>query len=139
MKSIFETLVESGNFKELVGIIQKAGMEDALRTSGPYTLFAPTDQAFDKLPKNLLEPAVDDKEKLARLIQYHMVEDRVTGNDLKRMKSITSALGERLYLDTTTSTEINHVKISEMDIKCTNGMIHGISEVLLAEMNRILA
>jgi len=139
MKSVFETLEEAGNFKTLVNAIKQAGMEETLRTGGPFTCFAPTDQAFGHLPQGALDEFLNDKGKLAKLLQYHTVQDKVTSTDLKKMKTVTSLLGEKLYLETTTGTEINHVKISEMDIKCTNGIIHGIDEVMIPDMQRIVA
>jgi uncharacterized surface protein with fasciclin (FAS1) repeats len=77
MKNIVETAIEAGNFKTLVKAVQEANLADTLSSEGPFTVFAPTDDAFSKLPEGTIEGLLEDKEKLTNILTYHVVPDKV--------------------------------------------------------------
>ncbi len=131
MKSIFDTAEEVGNLKTLTKILEDAKLDTIFKSGGPFTLFAPSDEAFEKIPKETLDGFLNDKNLLGKLIQFHVVEDRVLSKDIKKMKSAQTMEGDRLFFETTNMMEVNHAKVTEPDIKCTNGVIHVIDHVLV--------
>ena len=139
MKNIYETLVDSGDFTTLVKAIQAAGMEDLLKTSGPFTCLAPTDEAFNRLPSGALDEIMSDPDRLSKLLKNHTIEDRMTAKDLRKIRSINNLLGQTLYLETTNDIQVNHVRVTEPDIRCTNGVIHGIESVMIPETIMVTA
>lgn len=133
-KDIVETAVAAGSFKTLTAAIQAAGLTDTLKGKGPFTVFAPTDEAFAKLPagtvENLLKP--ENKQKLVAILTYHVVAGRVTAAEVSKMTEAKTVNGKDLAI----RTDMGHVMINDAtvikaDIECSNGIIHVIDTVLI--------
>lgn len=131
MKNLLETAIEAGNFKTLVKAVQEAGLADILSRDGPFTIFAPTDEAFSKLPKKTLEYILKDKEKLTNILTYHVIPNKFMANDVLGLKNADTINGKQLFINTTEGVKINKARLIKTDIECTNGVIHIIDEVLI--------
>ncbi len=131
---IVDTAVKAGSFKTLVAAVKAAGLVDTLKGPGPFTVFAPTDAAFKKLPagtvEGLLKPA--NKAKLAAILTYHVVPGRVKAADLagKRL-SVATVQGQKVKIDGRNGVKVNGAKVVKADIVTDNGVIHVIDSVLL--------
>ncbi|MBE0535980.1 MAG: fasciclin domain-containing protein [Phycisphaerae bacterium] len=133
-KDIVATAKSAGNFDTLVKALQKADLVDTLKGDGPFTVFAPTDDAFDQLPEgtldNLLKP--ENKEQLKSILTYHVVSDEVMAADVAEMDTAETVNGETLTIQTVGETVmVDGAKVIKTDIKCTNGVIHAIDKVLM--------
>jgi uncharacterized surface protein with fasciclin (FAS1) repeats len=136
MGGICDTAVAAGNFKTLVAATQAAGLVETLNTKGPYTVFAPTDDAFAKLPPGTVEGLLKDIPKLTAILTYHVVEGVVPASDVVQHKNITTLQGQDLKVDAAKwhlhkSVKINDANIITADVKADNGLIHIIDKVLL--------
>ncbi len=131
MKNIVETAVEAGSFKTLVTAVQVAGLVDTLSGAGPFTVFAPTDEAFAKIPKETLDAVLADKEKLTAILTYHVVAGKVMASDVMGLTSAKTVQGGEVKIDTSNGVMINNAKVVKADIECTNGVIHVIDSVLM--------
>jgi uncharacterized surface protein with fasciclin (FAS1) repeats len=133
MNDIVDTAVAAGAFKTLVAAVQAAGLVEILKGTGPFTVFAPTDEAFDKLPAgvvtNLLRP--DNKAKLQAALTYHVVSGKLMAADVVKLKSAKSVQGQDLVIDTTAGVTVGGAKIVTTDILCSNGVIHIIDSVVM--------
>lgn len=130
-KNIVETAVSAGSFTTLVAAVQAAGLVDALSGEGPFTVFAPTDEAFAKLPAGTVEALLADKEKLTAILTYHVVAGAVMANDVVGMSSAMTLQGESLRVSTSSEgVMINDAKVVTTDIEASNGVIHVIDTVL---------
>jgi transforming growth factor-beta-induced protein len=130
---IVETAVAAGSFKTLVAAVQAAGLVDTLKGKGPFTVFAPTDEAFAKLPKGTLESLLlpENKAKLAAILTYHVVPARVVAADVKTGAAAT-ANGQRIDLRVTEGkVTVDNANVVKTDILCSNGVIHVIDTVIL--------
>ncbi len=131
-KDIVDTAVGADQFKTLVKAIQSAELVDTLKGEGPFTVFAPTDKAFARVPKEKLETLLKDKKILAGVLTYHVVPGKVMAADVVKLDSAKTAHGKSLNIvakdDKVT---INGVKVIKTDIVCKNGVIHVIDAVLL--------
>ena len=137
MNDIVDTAVAAGGFKTLVAAVQAAGLVDTLKGTGPITVFAPTDDAFGKLPAgtvaSLLKP--ENKAKLQAVLTYHAVAGKVLAADVSRLKSAKSLQGQDLAIDTTAGVKVNGANVVQTDIVCTNGVIHVIDSVMLPNLS----
>lgn len=136
MKNIVETALEGGSFKTLVKAVQAAGLVDTLSSKGPFTVFAPTDDAFAKLPAGAVEDLLKDKEKLASVLTYHVVPGKVMSADVVKLKSAKTVQGQEIKIDAAKWHLHKNVKVSganvvKADIECANGVIHVIDKVIL--------
>ena len=122
---IVDTAVSAGSFNTLVQAVQAAGLVDVLKGDGPYTVFAPTDEAFAKLPEGTLEALLADKEKLAQVLKYHVVPGKLDASKVTAMSDLDTAAGAALPVDS--------IKIAQTDIMTSNGIIHVIDEVLIPQ------
>lgn len=133
MNDIVDTAVAAGAFKTLVAAVQAAGLVDTLKGRGPFTVFAPTDNAFGKLPAtalaDLLKP--ENKAKLQGVLTYHVVAGKVLAADVLKLKSARSVQGQNLTIDTTAGVKVANATVTQTDIVCTNGVIHIIDSVML--------
>jgi uncharacterized surface protein with fasciclin (FAS1) repeats len=129
-KDIIDTAVSAGNFTTLVTAIEAAGLVDALKGKGPYTVFAPTDEAFAKVPKADLDALLKDKEKLAAVLTYHVVPGKVMAKNVKAGDAPT-VNGKSLKITTNNGVMVNDAMVTATDIEATNGVIHVIDSVLL--------
>ena len=96
---IVETAIKAGNFKTLVKAVQEAGLVDTLSSDGPFTVFAPTDEAFSKLPSDTLENLLQDKEKLTNVLTYHVIDDEVMSNEVVNLNSAKTVNGKDIIID----------------------------------------
>jgi uncharacterized surface protein with fasciclin (FAS1) repeats len=135
LKNLIETAIDAGNFKILINAIQEAGLFETLSTDGPYTIFAPTDEAFSKLPAGTLENLIHDKEKLTDLLTYHVLPNKVMAAQVSNLKTADTVNGKKLTIKTSSDLKIDSAKVIKTNIKCTNGIIHVIDEVLLPKNN----
>ncbi len=131
-KDIVDTAVAAGQFKTLVKAVKAAGLVDTLKGEGPFTVFAPTDSAFAKIPKEKLEALLRDKKALAAVLTYHVVPGKVMAADVVRLTSTKTAQGMPLRIASGPGgVTINGVRVLKTDIVCKNGVIHVIDGVLL--------
>lgn len=130
-KNIVEIAAASGSFNTLVAAVKAAGLVDALSAEGPFTVFAPTDEAFAKLPAGTVEALLADKEKLTAILTYHVVAGTVTAKDVMGMTSATTAQGGKLSFDTSNGVMVNNAKVVKADVMASNGVIHVIDTVLI--------
>jgi transforming growth factor-beta-induced protein len=135
-KDIIDTAIADGRFTTLVAAIQAAGLVDALKAEGPFTVFAPTDDAFVKLPagtvETLLQP--ENLEQLKNILLYHVVSGKVMAADVTKLESASTLLGEDVTVKTDMgSVYINDAKVTVTDIETANGVIHVIDTVILPQ------
>ena len=131
-KDIVDTAVSAGSFKTLVAAVQAAGLVTQLKGAGPYTVFAPTDEAFAKIPKADLDALMKDKAKLSSVLQYHVLTGNVSAADLKMMKDFGTAQGQRIQIASSgTTLKLNNATVVKADVPASNGVIHVIDTVLL--------
>jgi uncharacterized surface protein with fasciclin (FAS1) repeats len=131
-KDIVDTAIAAGQFKTLVKLVQEADLVDALRGEGPFTVFAPTDEAFAKLPKSQVDALLKDKEALRRVLLYHVVQGKVMASDVTKMRSAKTLQGQNINIRVRNNTvQINNAKVVKADIVCSNGVIHVIDKVIL--------
>jgi uncharacterized surface protein with fasciclin (FAS1) repeats len=128
---IVATAVSAGQFKTLVTALTEADLVDTLKGEGPFTVFAPTDEAFAKLPAGSLEGLLKDKEKLASVLTYHVVPGKVTAAQVKPGE-VTTVQGQPLTVSTKGgNVMVNNAKVIKTDIAASNGVIHVIDTVIL--------
>lgn len=131
MKTIVQTAIDAGSFKTLVAAVTAAGLMDTLSGNASFTVFAPTDDAFAKLPKGTVEGLLKDKDGLTKILTYHVVSGKVMANNVMTMKSAKTLQGEEVMIDSSNGVMINNAKIVKADIECSNGVIHVIDTVLM--------
>jgi uncharacterized surface protein with fasciclin (FAS1) repeats len=129
-KDIVDTAVAAGSFKTLVTAVQAAGLVDTLKGKGPFTVFAPTDEAFAKIPKADLDALLKDKAKLTAVLTYHVVAGKVMAKDVKPGK-VKTVQGSELTLATAGGVTVDGAKVVKADIEADNGVIHVVDTVLL--------
>ncbi|MBK8250193.1 MAG: fasciclin domain-containing protein [Gemmatimonadetes bacterium] len=131
-KNIVETAVAAGSFKTLVAAVQAAGLVETLSGKGPFTVFAPTDEAFAKLPAGTVEALLKDKAKLASILTYHVVSGDVRAAQAMKLSTAKTVNGQSLGIAVKDgSVMINNAKVVKADIVTTNGVIHVIDTVVL--------
>ncbi len=134
MHDIIDTAVAAGSFKTLAAAVTAAGLVPTLKGTGPFTVFAPSDEAFAKLPAGTVEALLADLPKLTAILTYHVVAGKVRAADVMTMdgKSAATVNGGMVSISTKDGVHINDsVKVVTTDIECTNGVIHVIDSVLL--------
>lgn len=132
--TIVEVAVENGSFTTLVTAVQAAGLVETLSSEGPFTVFAPTDDAFAKLPEGTVEALLEDPEKLAEILTYHVVSGKVMAADVAGISSAPTVQGQDLTISTDgESVKINDSTVIIADVEANNGVIHVIDTVLLPE------
>jgi uncharacterized surface protein with fasciclin (FAS1) repeats len=129
-KDIVDTAVAAGNFKTLAAALTAAGLVDTLKGPGPFTVFAPTDAAFAKIPKADLDALLADKAKLQAVLLAHVVPGKVMSSDVKAGKAKT-AQGYELTVATTGGVTVDAAKVTAVDIVADNGVIHVIDTVVV--------
>jgi uncharacterized surface protein with fasciclin (FAS1) repeats len=130
-KDIVDTAVAAGSFSTLVTAVQTAGLVETLKGEGPFTLFAPNDEAFAKIPSEQLSALLADKEKLTAVLTYHVVPGKVMAADVAGLTSAKSVQGQELRIDTSDGVKVNDAKVIKTDIAASNGVIHVIDTVLM--------
>ena len=129
-KDIVDTAISAGSFKTLVIAVQKAGLVETLKGKGPFTVFAPTDEAFAKIPKDQLDALLADKAKLTKVLTYHVVAGKVMAADVKA-GSAKSVEGSNLTITTDNDVMVDKAKVIKTDIAASNGVIHVIDTVVM--------
>ena len=129
-KDIVDTAVAAGDFKTLATALQKAGLVDTLKGKGPFTVFAPTDAAFAKVPKDQLDALLADKEKLTAVLTYHVVPGKVMAKDVKA-GSVKTVQGSSLTVSSSGGVKVDSANVVKTDIVADNGVIHVIDQVVL--------
>jgi uncharacterized surface protein with fasciclin (FAS1) repeats len=129
-KDIVETAVDAGSFKTLVTALKAAGLVDTLKGKGPFTVFAPTDEAFAKIPKADLDALLKNKAKLSAVLTYHVVGSKVLAKDIKPGK-VKTVQGSELTLATAGGVTVDGAKVTAADIAADNGVIHVIDTVVM--------
>lgn len=131
---IVDTAVSAGNFETLVAAVKAAGLVDTLKGEGPFTVFAPTDEAFAKLPagtvEDLLKP--ENKDKLIGILTYHVLPGKVMSGDIAGQKAMVATVqGSKLSVDATNGVKVDEAMVTTADIETSNGVIHVIDAVVL--------
>jgi uncharacterized surface protein with fasciclin (FAS1) repeats len=131
-KSIVETAVSAGQFNTLVTAVKAADLVEVLSGPGPFTVFAPTDDAFAKLPEGTVEALLQNKEQLKAVLTYHVVAGKVMASDVVNLKSAATVNGQQVTIKVKGGTVmVDNAKVVKTDIECTNGVIHVIDTVIL--------
>lgn len=136
MADIVDTAVAAGTFKTLVAAVTAAGLVDTLKGKGPFTVFAPNDEAFAKLPKGTVEGLLKDKPKLTAVLTYHVVAGKVMAADVVKLESAKTVQGQEVKIDASNwhlhkNVKINDAEVVKADIVTDNGVIHVINKVLM--------
>jgi uncharacterized surface protein with fasciclin (FAS1) repeats len=129
-QDIVDTAVKAGSFKTLVAAVQAAGLVDTLKGPGPFTVFAPSDEAFAKIPKASLDALLADKAALTKVLTYHVVPGKVMAKDVKA-GMVKTVQGQELKLSTSPGVMVDQSKVVATDVAASNGVIHVIDTVLM--------
>lgn len=132
-QNIVEIAASSADFETLVTAVQAAGLVETLQGEGPFTVFAPTDAAFAKLPEGTLEALLQDTDKLTAILTYHVVAGKVTAADVVKLSSAQTVQGQSLAIDTSRGVQVGSANVVQTDIMASNGVIHVIDTVLLPQ------
>ena len=135
-KDIVDTAVAAGDFKTLVTALKAAGLVETLKGSGPFTVFAPTDEAFAKLPAGTLEDLLkpENKEKLVAILTYHVVAGDVMAKDVVKLSEAKTVNGKSVKITAQGGkVMVDNANVTKTDIKCSNGVIHVIDPVILPQ------
>jgi uncharacterized surface protein with fasciclin (FAS1) repeats len=135
---LVDTAVAAGQFKTLAAALKAAGLIDALKGDGPFTVFAPTDEAFAKLPAGTVETLLkpENKEKLKAILLYHVVPGNVTADQVTKLdgRSVKTLQGSSVKVKTSHGVRVDNAKVTQADVKASNGVIHVIDTVLMPKM-----
>ena len=129
MKNIVEVASEAGSFKTLLKAATEADLVDTLSKGGPFTVFAPTDEAFAKLPSGTVEGLLKDKEKLSAILKYHLVSGKMDAEAVTKQASLRTVQGKDLRVDLSQGVRVGSAKVIKTDIDASNGVIHVIDTV----------
>ena len=131
MADIVDVAVSAGTFKTLVAAVKVAGLVETLKGKGPFTVFAPSDDAFAKLPTGTVEGLLADLPKLKSILTYHVVAGRVTAADVMKLTTAKTVQGQSVTFQTNGGVKVNGANVVTADIKADNGVIHVIDSVIL--------
>jgi len=134
-KDIVDTAVGAGSFETLVAAVQAAGLVDTLKGEGPFTVFAPTDEAFAALPEGTVEELLkpENKDQLVSILTYHVVPGKVMSTDLSDEMAATTVQGTDIVIDLDEGVKVEEATVVTADIETSNGVIHVIDTVILPE------
>lgn len=134
-KDIVDTAVGAGTFNTLVAAVTAAGMVDTLKGEGPFTVFAPTDDAFSALPEGTVESLLlpENKDQLVAILTYHVVPGKVMSTDLTDSMTAATVQGGMITIDLDNGVMVNDANVTTADIEAENGVIHVIDKVILPE------
>ncbi len=132
---IVDTAVSAGDFETLVAAVQAAGLVETLKGKGPFTVFAPTDEAFAKLPSGTVESLLkpENRDKLTAILTYHVVPGKVMAKDVGGLTQADTVNGKKLAIDTSSGVKVGTANVVATDINCSNGVIHVIDSVLIPD------
>jgi uncharacterized surface protein with fasciclin (FAS1) repeats len=135
-KDIVDTAEAAGSFNTLAKALQAADLVDTLRGQGPYTVFAPTDEAFAKLPSSTLDDLLkpENKDKLKRILTYHVVPGRVSASQAAKLRTAKAVSGDTIDIKTNGATVmVDNARVVKADVGASNGIIHVIDAVMLPD------
>ncbi|NNL86282.1 MAG: fasciclin domain-containing protein [Myxococcales bacterium] len=132
-QDIVETAVGAGSFNTLAKALEAADLIDTLKGEGPFTVFAPTDEAFAKIPASELDALLADKKKLTAVLTYHVVAGRVLAEDVVKLDSATTVQGSDVRISTEDGVRVNDANVIKTDIAASNGVIHVIDSVIIPQ------
>ena len=130
-KDLLDTAESAGSFNTLIAAIKAADLTATLKGPGPFTVFAPTDEAFEKIPADQLKALMQDKDKLRAILTYHVLAGRVSARDVAGMSSASTMAGPALNIDTSHGVKVNNATVIQPDVMAANGIIHVIDTVLV--------
>ncbi len=132
LANIVETAINAGSFNTLVTAIKAANLVDTLNGAGPFTVFAPTDEAFAKLPEGTVEGLLKDIPALKKILTYHVVSGKVMASDVVKLNSATTVQGSDVKIDASNGgVKVNDATVANADVAADNGVIHIIDTVLI--------
>jgi uncharacterized surface protein with fasciclin (FAS1) repeats len=131
MADIVDIAVSAGSFETLVAAVKAANLVETLKSPGPFTVFAPNDDAFAKLPPGTVRTLVQNPPQLARILTYHVVPGKLTQADLENVDTLTSVEGSPIPINTSDGFEVKNATVLAADIEADNGVIHVIDNVIL--------
>lgn len=131
MADIVDIAVSAGAFSTLVTAVQAAGLVETLKSPGPFTVFAPNDEAFAKLPPGTIQTLVQNIPQLTRILKFHVVSGRLTQADLAKLGTVTSVEGSPISINCSNGFEVKNATVVAADIAADNGVIHVIDTVIL--------
>ena len=131
MADIVETAINAGSFNTLVKAVEAADLVDFLKTPGPYTVFAPVDEAFERLPEGTLDELLQDIPKLKKILTYHVVFGDVRSDNLLEIEEAETVEGSIIAVDTSNGYKVNQALVLTPDILTDNGVIHVIDSILM--------
>jgi len=128
---IVDTAIEAKSFSTLLAAVKQAGLVDALKGDGPFTLFAPTDEAFAKIPEDKLQALLKNQEQLTAVLTYHVVPANVSSSQAINLKKAKTLQGQLIKIDTSNGVRVNNANVIKADIMASNGVIHVIDTVIM--------
>ena len=131
MPTIVDVAVQAGKFNTLVQAVQAAGLVETLSGEGPFTVFAPTDEAFAQIPAETLQAVLADKEKLTAILTYHVVPGKLMAADVVRSTQLQTAQGQSITVSTEGGVRVDDANVVQTDIEADNGVIHVIDKVIM--------
>ena len=131
MTNLVETAIAAGSFNTLVAAVKAAGLVETLSGPGPFTVFAPTDEAFAKLPAGTVEGLLKDIPRLKQVLTYHVVAGKVLAADVIKLASAKTIQGQSVTIATINGVKVDGANVITTDIECDNGVIHVIDSVIL--------
>jgi uncharacterized surface protein with fasciclin (FAS1) repeats len=138
-KNIVDTMIAAGHFTSFASAVKAAGLTDELGAKGPFTVFAPTDEAFKKLPAGAYESLVKDVGKLKAILNYHVVSGYLTARDVKSGEVMTLQGSPLTAAVSSSDVRVNGARVNKADIATTNGIVHAIDAVILPKNWQLLA
>ncbi len=131
MADIVDIAVSAESFKTLVAAVQAAGLVETLKSPGPFTVFAPNDDAFAKLPPGTIQTLLQNIPQLTRILKYHVVPGKLLQADLAQLSTVNSVEGSPIKIDSSDGFEVKNATVLAADIEADNGVIHVIDTVIL--------
>jgi uncharacterized surface protein with fasciclin (FAS1) repeats len=131
MPTIVDVAVQAGKFNTLVQAVQAAGLVETLSGEGPFTVFAPTDEAFAQIPQETLQAVLADKEKLTAILTYHVVPGRLMAADVVRSTQLQTVQGQSITVSAEGGVRVDDANVIQTDIEADNGVIHVIDKVIM--------
>jgi len=132
-KNIVDTAASAGSFDTLVKAVKAAGLADTLASPGPFTVFAPTDEAFAKLGSDTLNKLLANPDQLGAILKYHVVSGKVLARDVVKLTEAKTLQGQKVRIDTSSGVAIDNARVVKADVQATNGVIHVIDTVLIPD------
>jgi uncharacterized surface protein with fasciclin (FAS1) repeats len=131
MPTIVDIAVQAGSFKTLVQAVQAAGLVETLSGEGPFTVFAPTDEAFAQIPAETLQAVLANKEQLTAILTYHVVPGKLMAADVVRSTQLQTVQGQSITVSTEGGVRVDNANVIQTDIEADNGVIHVIDQVIM--------